>query len=161
MTPMRNWTALVLSMPIVLALAAVPTIALADRAGLGSWSAARPRNIAEAAAMGRPAGVVRFLLSGEAPTRVYEIRPEIIAPTVRLVTAFEAAVWSGQLDILRLLDRESALPDAVARRSLACLSLDLDQPNLAASLAPASLTACEPGRSLALLTARTPSWWRR
>jgi len=155
MTAVRTWVGFVLSLPIVVALAAVLTVAVMERTGSGSWSAARPRNSAEAAAMGRAADVVRFLRSGDDATRIYGIRAEIIAPTVRLVTTYEAAAWSGRVEMLRLLDREGATVDAAGRRDLACLSLDLAQPRLAAYLAPEILPACEPGRALALITART------
>jgi hypothetical protein len=149
-----------MAVPIMTASAAVLTVALTDGVSLAPGSSARPRNIAEAAVMGRAAEVVRFLRAGETPTKIYEVRGGVVGP-VRFVTAFEGAVWSGRAEMIRLLERESAALDAAARRHLTCLSLDVEQPHLAEYMTPISPPACESGRSLALLTARTPSWWPR
>jgi hypothetical protein len=160
-TSARTWAALALSLPVVLAVGAVLGLAVADRAGFDLGSGSAPRNVAEAAALGRAADVVRLLRDGTDPAAIHPVRAEIIGPSIRLVTVFEAAVWSGRVEMLRLLEREGVRINAPTRQELACLSVDLGQPAMTAYLVPANRRDCEPGGARARIESRTTGVLRR
>jgi hypothetical protein len=113
------------------------------------------RNSAEAAAAGDPARVLRFLRMGDDPTRIRAVRPELISGQVLRVTTLEAAMWSRQVDMIRVLDREGAIVDPDQRRELACLASDLDLPDVKSYLAPEE--PCVPGAIMKRIIARSSS----
>src|SRR5262245_8811051 len=67
-----------------------------------------PINIAEAAAQGSAAEVVRRVRQGEDPRGVRALRPESISSSVLRASALEAAVWSREVELVELLDRLGA-----------------------------------------------------
>ncbi|MEQ1897389.1 MAG: hypothetical protein ABL971_08390 [Vicinamibacterales bacterium] len=145
----------ILAVPIVTAVVVILVVIVFDRTGLGWWSHDAPRNIAEAAAMGRAAEVVRFLRFGDDPTRILPVRPQIAFPSTTYLTAFEGAVWSRSVQLLRLLEEEGLPLDDAMRGRLACLAVDLERANVAAYLAPAGEIRCEAGAAASEVTART------
>lgn len=145
----------ILAVPIVTAVVVILAVIVSDRTGLAWWSNDAPRNIAEAAAMGRAAEVVRFLRFGDDPTRILFVRPQIAFPSPTHLTAFEGAVWSGSVPLLRLLQEEGVPLDDAARGRLACLAMDLERANVAAYLAPAGEMQCEAGAAASEVMART------
>ena len=88
--------AVVLALPPSLALAGMLSIAVAERSGAVLYGDALPRNLAEAAAMGRGDDVVRRLRLGEDLRRVYPVRPDVTYSPLTRATPTEAAVWSRQ-----------------------------------------------------------------
>jgi hypothetical protein len=135
-----------LVLPILAATVFLAAIALAEARGYAPLSKPGFRNSAEAAAAGDAATLVRFLRLGENPTRVQQVRPELISGAVVRVTTLEAAMWSRRLEMIELLDAEGAFVDPDQRRELACLASDLDLPEVAAYLAPDR--TCEKGAAL-------------
>jgi hypothetical protein len=136
----------------LLALALVLTVPLAERAGIRPWTS-EPRTLVEAAAAGEAARVLSLLERGEDPLEVYAVSAGVIGPDIRLATPFEAAVWSGHLGVVQLLESRAAL-DQTARQSLACLALDRRATAIAAHLGGAPQT-CDPGAAEAQVMART------
>jgi hypothetical protein len=108
--------------PIVACTALVLLFALAESTGWTPLSYDVPRNVAEAAGMGRGAEVLRFLRQGDDPRRLHEVRPEVISSSITRVTALEAAVWSRRVELIRLLDREGLLDASGERAHLACIA---------------------------------------
>ena len=125
--------AIAASLPPVLAVVAMVAFAIAETAGLDPLSFGTPRNIAEAAALGGSAEVVRLLQRGEDPARIMTIRPEIISPAVRHISALEAAVWTRRLELVRLLERRGAIA-AGERPRLAALAADVGAADIATYL---------------------------
>jgi hypothetical protein len=145
-----------LTVPPCLALLCVLGVAVAERSGTTLFAAEPAGNIAEAAAMGRADEVVRRLARGEDRFRVYDLRPEVISSSVRKATLGEAAMWSRQLLMIQLLDREGALGDARTRGDLACLAIDLDvDEGIAALLSPSGAPECVPQQARDRVLART------
>lgn len=62
-------------------------------------------------------------------------------------------MWSRQISLIRVLDREGAIIGDDDRRGLACLAVDLELPEVAEYLAPG--LGCAPGHALARLAARS------
>lgn len=128
-------------------------VSLAE-AGGGSLLAARaPANLAEAAASGRADLVVRLLRQGQRADAVYDVHPDVISSAVRRATALEAAIWSRQLELVELLEREGAIPQT-ERRALACLAGDLGVDDVAEYLGPVD-PACVPDEAFNAVVART------
>ena len=142
--------------PLCVMTAFFALVSVAELFGVTPFAGPTPRNSAEAAALGRAADLMLFLRSGEDPDRVYQVDPEVISSSVQLATTSEAAMWSRQLALVRLLDAEGALHDHETRRRLACLAADLDLDDVAQYLSPA-VDHCVPGRALADIVARTSS----
>jgi hypothetical protein len=95
------------------------------------------------------------LRAGERPDQVYQLRPEVISSTVRRATTTEAAVWSRQVDMIALLDREGAIgPED--RDALRCLAVDLDAEDIVEYLSKDSSSACTPSQAYDRVLARTP-----
>lgn len=130
-------------------------VSAGETLGATPFAGLTPRNSAEAAALGRAADVLRFLRAGEDPRRVHPVDPGVISSAVRRATTVEAAMWSRQLALVKLLDREGALPEGAERHDLACLAADLGLPEVAAYLAGDGAARCESGRALARVLART------
>ena len=149
---MQRAALVALTVPLLCAAAALLWVIRAD-ADAGA-AARQPLNIAEAAGMANAADVVRRLRLREDPHRIYPVRPEILTSTVTRATAPEAALWSRQVELLRLLDREGALLGGSVRQELTCLALDIGTSELAEYLTPGG-AECEPGAALARLEARS------
>ncbi|HEY6361801.1 MAG TPA: hypothetical protein VIX63_11890 [Vicinamibacterales bacterium] len=130
-------------------------VAAGERIGATPFSGVTPLNSAEAAGMASAVHVLRFLGMGEDPNRVYPIRPQIISSAVRRATTVEAAMWSRQLGLIQLLDRQGAIVGADRRRALACLAVDLRVEDAADYLAPEGTAFCEPGKAFEAVLART------
>jgi hypothetical protein len=141
--------------PAWLVIAGIALIAAGERMGGTPFAGRTPANSAEAAAMGRAADVLRFLRAGEDPGRVYQVDPEIISSSVRQATVLEAAIWSRQVALVRLLDAEGAITSSAERGSLACLAVDLAVADIVAYLAPGGTGQCVPGQAYERVVART------
>lgn len=144
-----------LTVPICLATAGIVAIAAGERVGAHPFAGLVPRNSAESAALGDAGGVLRFLRQGEDPHAVYPVRPEVISSAILRATTIEAAMWSRQVEMIKLLEREGVIRGDEERASLACLAVDLGIDDVAEYLAPGGPNECEPGQSLARVTART------
>src|SRR5688500_10139722 len=116
--------------PPVMAILCVFAVAIGERAGVRVFAAAGPSNLAEAAAAGRADDVVRRLRAGEEPLRVYDLHPDVISSVVLRATPIEAAVWSGRLPIVQLLDDGGAINDAAHRLEIACLAVDMEMDDM-------------------------------
>lgn len=128
--------------PPVLAFALLLGITVAERTGGSLFKAVAPANIAEAAAAGRGDDVVRRLRAGERLDRLYAVRAEATHSPLTRATPAEAAVWSRQLLMVELVDREGGIP-AADRPALACLAVRLDLRDIADYLAPGGAGPCE------------------
>jgi hypothetical protein len=146
---------LVGALPIALATVILAWIPLAERVDPDT-DERRPLNIAEAAGQANASEVVRRLRLGEDPNRVYPVRPHVIPLPVTMTTAGEAAVWSRQVRLMNLLDREGVLLGGRGREELACLARDVGASEVEAYLAAnGPAPACEPGAVLQRIIARS------
>lgn len=130
-------------------------VASGERITPGLFEYYRPRNLAEAAAAGNAAEVLRRLHGGDDPRREYLVRPQFISSTVQHASMLEAAMWSRRVQMFIMLDRAGVLEDG-KRRELTCLAQDLALPDVAEYLARGDATPCEPTRALSRVLARTP-----
>jgi hypothetical protein len=153
MTPVERACLLALVVPFAIVTAATAWVAVGERTGFTPMAAPALANSAEAAAVGSAGDVFRFLRSGEDPRKVYAVRPEIISSAILKVTTLEAAMWSRELEMIELLDREGAIAPG-DRTGLACLAADLDLDEIREYLAPGG-TGCEPGKAMERVIART------
>jgi hypothetical protein len=144
-----------LLVPLMLAMTTIAWISVGERAGATPLAGLTPGNSAEAAGMASAAEMLRLLRSGDDPNRVYPVRPEIISSTVLRATTLEAAVWSRQVQLVELLDREGAIVGADVRRATACLAIDVGVEDIAAYLSPDTPPECEDGRELERVLDRT------
>lgn len=149
--------ALALLAPIGVATLGVLAVAAGEHAGATPFAGLVPRNSAEAAGLGRAAELLRFLKEGQDPRAVYPVRPEILSSAILRATTVEAAMWSRQVEMIKLLEREGAIDGSEERKTLACLAADLKIDDVVEHLAPDGLSGCEPGQALARVTARTTS----
>lgn len=145
--------ALLIALPPVAVTAWALVIAVGERTGSAPFAAPPFRNSAEAAAAGDAAAALRFIRLGDNPTRVHAVRPEIISSAILRVTTLEAALWSRRINMIRALDREGAIVGDDERQTLACLALDLDQPDVAEYLAPG--TTCVRNAAMERVVARS------
>jgi hypothetical protein len=145
--------ALLMAIPTAAVVAATLGIAGGEWAGRNALGAPPFRNSAEAAAAGDAPAALRFLRMGDNPSRIHPIRSEIISSRIRNATTLEAALWSGHIEMIRVLDREGAIVDDDQRRELACLALDLDLEEVANYLAPER--SCVEGAALERIIARS------
>ena len=143
---------LVTAIPILAVVAGMLWVGVNERHGSNPLGAPPFRNSAEAAAAGDAAAVLRFLRMGDNPARIRAIRGDIISSGVR-ATTLEAAMWSRNIDMVRLLDREGAIVDREERPQLACLALDLDLPEVSNYLAADQV--CARGVALERIIARS------
>lgn len=150
--PLARACMLALLTPLVLAMLWIAWVAAAERIGTPVFSGLIPRNSAEAAGLGLASELLRFLRQGDNPDRVYDVRPEVISSAILRVTVPEAAMWSRQLELIQLLDREGALGASQDRAVLACLAVDLQLDDVAEYL---GANGCEPGKALERVAART------
>lgn len=130
--------------PVLCAFALLGAFAAAESSGWTPLSYPPPRNIAEAAGMGIAPEVLRFLRGGSDPNLAFDVRPEIISPAFTRVTANEAAVFSRRVQLVRMLDREGAIPDSATRRHLECLAADIAADDIRRYLAAGDVSSCEP-----------------
>ena len=156
MTEARGSVTLVAAVTIP---ACVGTIALAvfsllDAVGYTPFSDGPPLNVAEAAANGNAADVLRRLSLGEDLRRAQPVRPDVISSSVRFATPLEAAVWSRQGALLRLLDAYGGIADTSTRHHLVCLALDIESDEAAEALGGPGQAACAPGEALRTVTSR-------
>ncbi len=140
--------------PIGLAVAGFVWVSIGESTGATPFAGTMARNSAEAAGMGNAAQVLRFLRRGDDPRQVYPIHPSIISSSVLQATTLEAAMWSRQLALIRLLDREATIAGTDERSGLACLARDLGVDDVVEYLAPDGIS-CEPGQALERVVART------
>jgi hypothetical protein len=147
--------AVALVAPIGVATAGIAWVAAGERAGLHPFAGLTPQNGAEAAALADASDLLRFLERGEDPHAVHPVRPEVISSAILRATTVEAAMWSRQVEMIKLLDREGVIRGDEQRASLACLALDLQLDEVVEYLAPWGAISCEPGQALARVTART------
>jgi hypothetical protein len=143
-----------LAAPIVAAFALVTAVAVGERVGVAPLAGLVPTNSAEAAGMASAVHVARFLQSGADPNHVHPIRGEIISSSVLRATTLEAAMWSRQVELIRLLDRQGAISRA-DRHGLACLAADLEIDDIVEYLSPEGVADCAPGQALERVLART------
>jgi hypothetical protein len=147
--------AIALAAPLGAAALVLVIVTAGERVGAMPFSGVTPVNSAEAAGMASAVHVLRFLRMGDDPHRVHPIRPEIISSAVQRATTLEAAMWSRQLGLIQLLDREGAIVGRDERRALACLAADLKVEDVARYLAPEGTAFCEPGKAYDDVLART------
>jgi hypothetical protein len=146
--------AVALLVPICIATAGIAWVAAGERAGARPFAGLVPQNSAEAAALANAGDLLRFLRRGEDPHAVYPVRPDVISSAILRATTIEAAMWSRQVEMIKLLDREGLIRDD-ERAALACLAVDLRIDDVIEYLAPEGSSGCEPGQALARVTART------
>jgi hypothetical protein len=151
---------LALLIPLAAAILWIAWVVAAERAGATAFSGLVPHNSAEAAGLGRAGELLRFLRHGEDPHRVHPVRPEILSSAILRATTLEAAMWSRQLELIQLLDREGTMTDPAERAALACLAADLQLDDVAEYLGARSNGGCEPGQALERVVARTHSGGR-
>jgi hypothetical protein len=149
--------AVALAAPIGVATTGIAWVAAGERAGIQPFAGLTPQNSAEAAALADAGGVLRFLRRGEDPHAVHPVRPEIISSAILWATTVEAAMWSRQLEMIKLLDRAGVIAGDEERASLSCLAADLNIDEVVEYLAPEGASSCQPGQALARVTARTHS----
>ena len=144
-----------LTAPICVVTALLASISAAESAG-GTLRAGRaPQNLAEAAGAARADLVIRYLREGQDPARVYPVHPDVISSAVLHATALEAAMWSRQLELIELLDRQGAIPRGPARQALACLADDLGVDDVVEYLSADGAPDCVAERELKRVMART------
>lgn len=141
--------------PLCVAAAGIVWVAVGERTGASPFAGLEARNGAEAAALGRAGDLLRFLQRGEDPHDVYAVRPEVMSSAILRATTLEAAMWSRQLEMIQLLDREGTIDTDRERRALACLAADLKIEDVVDYLAPEGIDDCEPGQALERVVART------
>jgi hypothetical protein len=145
-------SAALLALPLAAATLAMLGTAVVDRAGGGDDR--RPANSAEAAAMDNVAELLRYVGSGENPTRIRAVRPHIISSSVPWATTLEAALWARSPELIRLLDEQGYIVGDDMRHELACLAADLDLPEVTQYLGGAAATSCVPQAALQRVVAR-------
>lgn len=149
--------ALALLAPVSAATLVILMVAAGECAGAAPFAGLVPRNSAEAAGLGRAAELLRFLRDGQDPHAVYPVRPEILSSAILRATTVEAAMWSRQVEMIKLLEREGVIDGNEERQALACLAADLKIDDVVEHLSPDGAHGCEPGQALARVTARTSS----
>ncbi len=111
--------------------------------------------------MGRASDLLRFVWLGQRPDEVLPLRPSIVSSQVQHATILEAAIWSRQLVLVRLLDAQNAIMDQAARHHLACLAVDIQLDDVIGYLAPDGVGTCAPDEGLARVLARNGGMERR
>ena len=141
--------------PVCIVTAILVWLSAAERVGARPFAGLAPRNSAEAAALANAGELLRFLGRGEDPHAVYPVRPEVISSAILRATTVEAAMWSRQVEMIKLLDREGIIRDD-ERGALTCLAEDLQIEDVVEHLAgEGGGNACQPGRALARVASRT------
>lgn len=146
---------IMLAAPGVAVTLAVLAFAGLELRGTTPLSYGRPRNVAEAAALGQASEVLRLLSEGQDPNREWPLRKQIISSSVLKATALEAAVWSRQGELIQLLDARGAVPHGDERRHLTCLASDLRIDEIVEFLSPDGPPACEPEQAMESIQLRS------
>ena len=121
--------------PACLGTLIVAAFSVLDLSGHTPFSGGPLLNVAEAAAAGNAAEMLRLMQAGEQMSQLWPVRPEIISSSVRQATGLEAAVWSREGALLRLLDLRGVIGEGETRRHLVCLAVDLEAQDVADVLA--------------------------
>jgi hypothetical protein len=150
---MRRVAVALLAIPLVLGTARLGWMVVAEGVGVVAEDRV-PLNIAEAAGLENASEVVRRMRLGEDPVRVLPVRPHVISSSVPLASAIEAAVWSRQVELLELFDREGAAIDERSRAELACLAADISADDLWEYLTMDRAVTCEKDAALKRIQAR-------
>ena len=148
-------TMVAMTAPILLAACLALGAQAAEWSGRDWWSDTRPRNAAEAAALGRAGDLVRLLKRGDHPEQIFPVREGVLGEPAAWVSVIEGAMWTDGAEMIRLLEREGAVITDSHRRRLACLARDLGRHATADYLLPREETACLAGATLAAVHART------
>jgi hypothetical protein len=146
-------TMIALAAPLLTAACLVLGAQAAEWSGRDWWADSRPRNAAEAAAMGRAGDLVRLLRRGDHPEQIFPVRDGMLGESVAWVSVIEAAMWTEGAVMIRLLEREGAVITGSQRRRLACLARDLGRQSTADYLMTRE-EACVAGATLAAVRAR-------
>lgn len=144
----------VVAAPVWLAASGLMLFSLLDMTGRMPFSDGPLRNVAEAAADGNAAEVVRRLNAGADLRQAMPVRAELISSSVRYAAALEAAVWSRQGALVRLLDRLGAVGHGATRRHLVCLALDIGAEEVSSVLDPGGAMSCVPAVATGIVTGR-------
>ena len=147
----RAWLAIAAA-PVA-ALLLLAAFAVSETLGHTLFAGDRAANIAEAAALGRGAEVLRLLHEGGDPAVVMAVHPDIISSSITRVTALEAAVWSRRVQMIRMLDRRQLIPGA-ARARLACLARDIRAADIAEYLGNSDPGGCQAGATVRAIEGR-------
>src|SRR5687767_10312063 len=110
-----------LAAPLLTAVCLALGAQAAEWSGRDWWSDTRPRNAAEAAALGRAADLVRLMRRGDHPEQIFPVRDGVLGDSAAWVSVIEAAMWTEGAATIRLLEREGAVITNSHRRRLACL----------------------------------------
>lgn len=154
LTRVGTWLGLVLTAPVWAGLALLVWSVAWDAGGHTPFAYQTPRNLAEAAGMATSAGVLRFLRAGADPNVIEPVRPEIISSAVTHVTGLEAAMWSREIALVRVLDQEKRIDGDGRRQYLACLGTALGTRDLVTYLAPEGVKGCDPAEVTRRIEAR-------
>jgi hypothetical protein len=146
--------ALALLAPIGVTTVVVAWVSASERLGGHPFAGLQPYNSAEAAALANAGELLRFMRRGENPHAVYPVRPEVISSAILRATTIEAAMWSRQLEMIKLLDRETVIRDD-ERARLTCLAVDLQIDDVVEYFGTEQASRCTPGQALGAVTART------
>lgn len=132
--PVGRWPVLALSAPFIGAMAVTLTFVLAEWAGLRPFEDRR-MSVAEAAAEGDAALMLRELYGGASPLDRYPVGTDVIVgPLVQQMTPLEAAAVRDQVDIIRRLEQWGVPIDAGERARLACMAQRAGAKQVAAAL---------------------------
>ena len=144
-------------MPACLGTLLVAAFSVLDLSGHTPFSSGPLQNVAEAAAAGNAAEVLRRMAAGDDLGRMWPVRAEIISSSVPVATGLEAAVWSREGALVRLLDLRHAIGEGEVRHHLVCLALDIEAEDVADVLAGDRELSCEPGEALRAVLKRAPA----
>jgi hypothetical protein len=151
---MRRVIGWLIALPPALAVSGVLVVAAAERAGFAPLAYPPPSNSAEAAADKNAASMLQ-LVSRERPGTIHRLRPGALSDGIVMATTAEAALWSREVEMIQILDRQAAVPtDPDERARLACLALDLGAEAIAVYLV-GSVPMCESGAALLRMRARS------
>ena len=153
--PLSAALALALMVPVGATTVMIAWVSASERIGAHPFAGLAPQNSAEAAALANAGELLRFMRRGEDPHDVYSVRPEVISSAILRATAIEAAMWSRQVEMVRLLDREGVIRDGDERALLTCLAADLQIDDVVEYFGAEQASRCAPGQALGAVTART------
>jgi hypothetical protein len=147
--------ALALLLPVGVTTIVIAGVSASERIGVHPFAGRAPQNSAEAAALAHAGELLRFMRHGENPHAVYPVRPDVISSAILRATTIEAAMWSRQVEMIKLLDREGVIRDGEERALLTCLAVDLQIDDVVEYFGADLARGCDPGQALARVTART------
>ena len=147
-SPVRA-VSLVLALPLLLANVLLWIIAVGERTGSSPSMETSLPSLAQAAALGQGAVIMRQVASGHSPEQLHEVS-DGVASAPLVLTANEAAVWARRLETVVLLDRLGGIVGT--RPFLACLARDVGAPEIASYLS--TTEPCVPGRARMTILAR-------